>query len=203
MNRMLDLVNGATRIEVLGASVSAVHDSVAAIELVGVIQTLQTLLGHLVSRVGDPSVGLLQDGGSEVLVAVPPVGGTGGGAAGAEDALVQTVQQQTILVRLQILHLVVRVHRRLLLQPRLDRRVLLVEVGHVSSSHTQNNKPGIRSRNTNMWGRGRIVIVSGPGVIFVKHARPFSPLMFIAQEPQIPSRQDRLKAKVGSILFLI
>ena len=49
MNRMLDLVNGATRIEVLGASVSAVHDSVAAIELVGVIQTLQTLLGHLVS----------------------------------------------------------------------------------------------------------------------------------------------------------
>ena len=133
---MLDLVNRATRIEVLGTSVGAVHDSVAAIELVGVIQTLQTLLGHLVSRVGDPSVGLLQDGGSEVLVAVPPVGGAGGGAAGAEDALVQTVQQQTILVRLQILHLVVRAHRRLLLQPRLDRRVLLVEVGHVSSSHT-------------------------------------------------------------------
>lgn len=131
MNCMLDLVNGATRIEVLGASVGAVHDSVAAIELVGVVQTLQTLLGHLVSRVGDPSVGLLQDGGSEVLVAVPPVGGAGGGAAGAEDALVQTVQQLTVLVRLQILHLVVRVHRRLLLQPRLDRRVLLVEVGQI------------------------------------------------------------------------
>ena len=56
-------------------------------------------------------------------------------------------------------------------------------------------------------------MVAVPGVILVKQAKPFSLLMFIAQEPQIPSRQDLhlmlsqqmnlLKAKVGSMLFLI
>ena len=45
---------------------------------------------------------------------------------------------------------------------------------------------------TNMWGRGRMVMVLRPGEILVKQAKPFSPLMFIAQEPQIPSRQDLL-----------
>ena len=43
-----------------------------------------------------------------------------------------------------------------------------------------------------MWGRGRMVMVLRPGEILVKQAKPFSPLMFIAQEPQIPSRQDLL-----------
>ena len=31
----------------------------------------------------------------------------------------------------------------------------------------------------------------------------FVPSMFIAQEPQMPSRQERRKVSVGSILFLI
>ena len=48
-----------------------------------------------------------------------------------------------------------------------------------------------------------MVVVAEPGVILVKQARPFSPLMFIAQEPQIPSRQDLLKASVVSCSFLI
>ena len=34
-------------------------------------------------------------------------------------------------------------------------------------------------------------------------ARWLPPSMFIAQEPQIPSRQDRRKVSVGSISFLI
>jgi len=36
-----------------------------------------------------------------------------------------------------------------------------------------------------------------------KQARVFPPLMFIEQEPQIPSRQERRKVSVGSISFLI
>mgnify|MGYP006924629445 FL=1 len=48
-----------------------------------------------------------------------------------------------------------------------------------------------------------MVVVAEPGVILVKQARPFSPLMFMAQEPQIPSRQDLLKASVVSCSFLI
>ena len=55
----------------------------------------------------------------------------GNDAAGAENALVETVQQQTILVGLEILNLVVGVHLALLLEPGLDGSVLLVEVGHI------------------------------------------------------------------------
>ncbi len=34
-------------------------------------------------------------------------------------------------------------------------------------------------------------------------ARPFLPSMFMAHEPQMPSRQERRKLKVESISFLI
>jgi hypothetical protein len=39
--------------------------------------------------------------------------------------------------------------------------------------------------------------------IAVVHARRFKPPMFIAQEPQMPSRQERRKVSVASTLFLI
>ena len=128
---VLQLVDGATRVQVLGTSMRAVHDGMATVQLVGVVQILQTLLRHLVTRIGDPAVRLLEDGGTEVLVGMPPVGRTRGRAASAQNALVQTVQKLAILIRLEVLHLVVRIHLRLLLQPWLDRRILLVEVGHV------------------------------------------------------------------------
>lgn len=134
MEGMLDLVDGTARVELLGASVRAVHDRVAAVQLVGVVQVLQTLLGHLITRVGDPAVRLLQDGGAQVLVRVPPVRGAGRGAARAQNALVQTVQQLAVLVGLKVLTLVIGVHLCLLLQPRLDGGVLLVEVGHICES---------------------------------------------------------------------
>ena len=38
---------------------------------------------------------------------------------------------------------------------------------------------------------------------YLIQAKVLTPPMFIAQEPQIPSRQDRLKVRVGSISFLI
>ena len=133
VNRVLQLVDRSSGIQILRAGVRAVHNCMAAIQLVRIVQILQTLLGHLIARIGDPPIGLLQDGGAEVLIAVPPVGRAGRRAARAENALVQTVQKLAILARLQILHLVVRVHLRLLLQPRLDRRVLLVEVRHIEA----------------------------------------------------------------------
>ena len=39
--------------------------------------------------------------------------------------------------------------------------------------------------------------------LYLMHARVLTPPMFMAQEPQIPSRQDLLKVRVGSISFLI
>ena len=132
VDSVLQLVDRATRVEVLRASLGAVHDSMATIELVGIIQTLQTLLRHLITGIGNPAVSLLENGRTEVLIRVPPVGRARGGAASAENALVETVQQQTILVGLEILNLVVGIHLALLLEPGLDGSVLLVEVGHIS-----------------------------------------------------------------------
>ncbi len=37
--------------------------------------------------------------------------------------------------------------------------------------------------------------------MFVRQARPFLPLMFIASEPHTPSRQERRKLRLGSISF--
>ena len=58
---VLDLGDAASRVQVLGTGVRAVHDRMAAIQLVGVVQTLQTFLRHLVTRVDDPAIGLLEN----------------------------------------------------------------------------------------------------------------------------------------------
>src|SRR5690606_21044792 len=82
---------GARRIQSLRTDIGAVHDGMAAEELVGVIQPVQTLGGRLVTTVLDEAAGLQQRGGAEEAIGVPPVGRTGRGTAGAEDALVQSV----------------------------------------------------------------------------------------------------------------
>ena len=199
-HEVLDLEDRPAGIQLLGTRVRAVHDAVAAEEAVGVVQVADALLRHLVTRVHDPAVGLLQHYSSvpasspthrtEVLVGVPPVGGAGRGAAVAEDALVQTVQPRALLRTLQILAGVVRAVRVLLLQPRLDVCVLLVGVCLVYIGAVRPSVPITRSLMTNMWGSGRSVTVFESRVRGVRQASPFSPLMFIEQEPQMPSRHD-------------
>lgn len=159
-HEVLDLEDGPAGIQLLGARVRAVHDAVTAEEAVGVVQIADALLRHLVARVHDPAVGLLQHYSSvpasstthraEVLVGVPPVGGAGRGAAVAEDALVQPVQPRALLRTLQILAAVVRALRVLLLQPRLDVRVLLVGVRLVYVAAEPSSVPITRSLMTNM-----------------------------------------------------
>ena len=131
MASMLELVDGTTGIKILGTSIGTVHNGVATVELVGIVQILQTLFGHFITRIGNPTVGLLEDGRTQVLVGMPPVGRTGGGAAGTENTLVQTIEEKTVFVGLEIFHFVVGVHGSLLLQPGLDGGVLFVEVGHI------------------------------------------------------------------------
>ena len=43
---------------------------------------------------------------------------------------------------------------------------------------------------TNMWGRGRRTTVFESLFSGVRQASPFSPSMFMEQDPQIPSRHD-------------
>jgi len=103
--QFLDLGDGPTGVEALGAGARAVHDRVAPVDAEGVLQLAQPLGGVLVTRIDDPAVGLHEHGGAQVLLGVPPVRGARGGAAGAQDALVQTVQFGAVLDGLQVLGL--------------------------------------------------------------------------------------------------
>ena len=62
----------------------AIHNGMASIQLIRIIQTLQSLLGHLITRIRDPPIRLLQDGRSQVLIAMPPVRRTRRRAARAQ-----------------------------------------------------------------------------------------------------------------------
>ena len=61
MLEVFNLGDAASRVKFLGTGVRAVHDGVAAIQLVGVVQLFQTLLRHLVARVDDPAIRLLEN----------------------------------------------------------------------------------------------------------------------------------------------
>ena len=54
MDALLDLGNGLARVEALRAHTGAVHDGLAPIQLVGIINLLQALLCELVPAVNDP-----------------------------------------------------------------------------------------------------------------------------------------------------
>ena len=75
---LLDLGNCATWVQALGASPCAVENGVAAVDAHAVVESGLALGGLLVTGIGQPTEGLEQDGGSEVLLTVPPVGWAGG-----------------------------------------------------------------------------------------------------------------------------
>lgn len=130
-HELLDLGNGQARVQALGTSLGAVHDGVATVDGEVVLKFGQSFVAELVARVNDPSVGLQEDGRAQVLVRVPPVRGTRGRTACAQDALVETVDLLAVgfrLVELLLTNLDVGV---LSLQERLDRLVLSIKVAQV------------------------------------------------------------------------
>ncbi len=161
----------------------------ATVEREGVLELLSSLLTKVITGVGHPSVSLHEDGGTKVLVLVPPVGGAGRGAASAENALVKTVETTTLLGRLKVLSLSRGVVG---LEERLDGTVLLVELGQVRNKILDDVhvREGV--------DLGVVGLVDS-----AKTSKGVDTVMFMAQEPQIPSRQERRKVRVGSISFLI
>lgn len=89
---LLDLGDGQRRVEALRARPRAVENGVATVQAHAVVQSIPALSELLVTGIGDPAVGLEEDGGTEVLLLVPPVGWAGRRAAGAENALVETIE---------------------------------------------------------------------------------------------------------------
>ena len=106
----------------------------ATIQFHCVVQPCQTSVGHLISRINDPTESLLQNGGAKVVLRVPPVGWARSCAACAQDALVQAIQQLTVFLGLVVLHgaLGIGIMTSVLtLQPGLDRFVLIVEISQI------------------------------------------------------------------------
>ncbi len=101
----------------------------APIQTHTIIQHRLPLTLMLIPRISQPAVGLQEHGGAEVLLAVPPVRGAGGGAAGAQDAFVQAVEFLAVGGRLADLAAVGGGGGAL--QVGLDGFVLFVELGEV------------------------------------------------------------------------
>lgn len=91
-HQLLDLRDSTGGVQALGASPRAVKNGVATVDAHAVIQGVLALGGLLVTGIGQPTVRLEEDSRSEVLLAVPPVRGAGRGAAGTQNALVETIQ---------------------------------------------------------------------------------------------------------------
>jgi hypothetical protein len=97
---------------------------VAAIQAHLILKFLFTMCFVGIPRVCDPPVGLHESGRAQILVLIPPVGGTRGRAARAENALIETVEFLAVFGGLQEL----AVSRRIvILEVGLDGLVLLVE----------------------------------------------------------------------------
>ena len=105
---LFDFSNGPGRVQMLWTGLGTVHDRMAFEYRVGIIHFLQAFSLNItlpnvrwldsrstcknpylviVTRIDQPSVSLLNDSWSKVLVTVPPVWWTGSWAASAQDAL--------------------------------------------------------------------------------------------------------------------
>jgi len=152
-DHVLEVDDGLGGVETLRAAGCAVHNSVASVEFHGVIQPGKTIVCHVITRVDDPAVCLLQDGRSEVVLRVPPIRRARRGATGAEDALVKAVEQFTIVLRLVMLDNIIRLGSASALQPGLNTLVLVVEIGKVRHQILHDVSVGQRKDGDRLVGR--------------------------------------------------
>ena len=177
--------------EALGADLGAVHDGVAAVEAERIFQLVEPLAGHLVAAVGEPAIGLQQDGGARGSC---PSSTSSSGTRWSSRRTGCTRRARRASARSRAL------------QPFLLRRRRCPSAARAESRRTGRRscvKSGTRSLTTSMCGSGMIVTAPLMSSIAVVQASPLVPSMFIEQEPQMPSRQERRKVRVGSISFLI
>jgi hypothetical protein len=139
---------------------------------------------------------------------VPPIARAACRAACTQNAFVKAVKLLPLFYTLQELALFWRIG---VLKVGLDGFVLLVELCHVGDEVLNDIHCGMCQKRELwswwvhlLWGRGYIreswlVLRS----MRQRQARVFWPLMFIAHEPQMPSRHERRNVSVGSTSFLI
>lgn len=129
---LLDLSNRKCWVQSLRACPAAVQNGVASVQAHAVVEGVLSLGSLLVTGVGNPAVGLQEDGGTEVLFAVPPVRWAGCRAAGAENTFVETVELAAVGLGLAVL---LALCNRLALIDRVTRACYLhLEVAYPSAS---------------------------------------------------------------------
>jgi len=146
-HHVLDLADGLGRVQTLRTYVNTVHDGVATEQAIRILKVIEALVGCLITRIGDETVSSQQTGRPDELVRVPPERRTGRRAAGTQDALVKTVQFFTVFRRLQALTLRGRI---VVDQVRLDRVVLLEELGHIHDQVADDRQPRQRTQNNRL-----------------------------------------------------
>jgi hypothetical protein len=99
---LLDLRDRQPWVQALRTSPRAVQNSMTPIQTHTVIQRRLSLLLLLISAVRQPSVTLQQHCRAKVFLRIPPVRRAGGGAAGAENALVEAIELFAVFLGLQV-----------------------------------------------------------------------------------------------------
>ena len=127
---LFDRRNGLAGVQMFGTHLGTIHNGMTTVQFKGVVEVAQSFDGPSVPTVFDPSIGLHQNGGSQILVTVPPVTGTTGTATGTQDTLVHTIQLGAVLFGLQMF-LLMRGLGLCRLQPGFNGTVLFVKVTHV------------------------------------------------------------------------
>ena len=73
----------------------------AAIEAERVFEIIEAFSRAFVAAVDQPAIGLQQNGGAEIAVAVPPIARAAGRAAETQNTFIQTVELGAVFRRLQ------------------------------------------------------------------------------------------------------
>ena len=100
---LLNLRNRQRRVQALGTRPTAVQNRMTPVQRHTIIQRVLPRLRRLVTGIRNPPITLQQNSRTEVFLAVPPVAGARGGAAGAEDALVEAVELAALVLGLAVL----------------------------------------------------------------------------------------------------
>lgn len=89
---LLNLRNRLPRIQPLRTRPTTVQNSMTPIQTHTIIQHSLPLFLVLIPAIRQPPITLQQHRGTEILLGVPPVGGAGGGATGAQNTFVESVE---------------------------------------------------------------------------------------------------------------
>lgn len=94
----LDFFAAETRVQIFGTGDGAIENIVAHIDLISVLVQGDATVEISIKGLDQPTIGLQQDSRAEELLTSPPVHGARASAAGAEDALINTIESVTILL---------------------------------------------------------------------------------------------------------